>query len=490
MYSIELLKYIRNIVAPVLASIVSKSLSTGEFPDSLKVARVVPIPKPGDPTKISNYRPISILPTLSKIFERVVYKQLYSYLEVNDILFSDQYGFRAGRSTSHAILNQLQFVYSNLDNGNLVLSIFLDFRKAFDSVNHDILLSKLNFYGVRGLAHSWFCSYLDNRMQYTAVGDARSPLEKIRFGVPQGSLLGPLLFLVFINDLPNCSDKFKFVLFADDSALSVVIPPKNINNEIVNVNCELKRVNRWLRCSKICLNADKTKFMLFSYRKEFMLPGIFIDDCLIEECDALKYLGIYLDAHLSFKQHVRYISAKISKSLGILYRLNRFLDSRILIMLYATMIKPYISYAVESWFSSYHNVSDKIVVLQKKACRAVFSLPYNSHTAEYFKLMRCQRVDDIFRYTIAVLAFKTLYLNQCSFLFDMLDNNTFTHSHLTRSDSSFVIPLYRKTKSQFCIHYQLVKIWNSLPLEIRSAKSIFIFKKLIRQYLDSEDSTP
>ena len=184
---------------------------------SVKIARICPIYKGGKSTQISNYRPISIFHVISRIFEKVVYKQLSNYLYKKQILCDEQFGFRKKRTTTNAIGELLTYVYRELDDNNYVFSLFVDFRKAFDCVNHDILLSKMKYYGIREVCYDWFKSYLRDRSQYVMLNNFSSSVNTINTGVPQGSILGPLLFLIFINDIVNCSRKFKFVLYADDS---------------------------------------------------------------------------------------------------------------------------------------------------------------------------------------------------------------------------------------------------------------------------------
>ena len=217
------------------------------------------IPKEGDKCNLSNYRPISVLTVFRKVFEKVAYTQLYDYLENNSILHKQQYGFRANKYTTQTILHFLLYLYRHIDSGNVVFSLFLDFRKAFDCVNHEILLSKLITCGVRGMALDWFRSYLTNREQYISINNVDSNPRVIQCGVPQGSILGPLLFLIFINAITKCSNQFIYILYADDSTFSTCVPGDNVMDSAKLINSELKCLDRWLKSNKISINADETK---------------------------------------------------------------------------------------------------------------------------------------------------------------------------------------------------------------------------------------
>ena len=365
--TIKALKFISNIISIPLAQIINQSFENSHFPNSLKIARITPIFKEGDKNDVNNYRPISVLPIISKIFEKVAYRQLYEYLELNSFLDANQYGFRAKKSTTHAMLNYLQYLFNNLDSGNLILSIFLDFRKAFDCVNHEILLSKLQIYGIRGKAFDWFRSYLDNRKQYVCINDCESNLKNIQCGVPQGSILGPLLFLIFINDITKSSNLFKFVLYADDSTLSTCIRENELGKYSKIINNELVLIHSWLKANKIAINETKTKFMIISYNKNVLIPEIKIGDNLIDEADSIKFLGIHIDNHLTFRDHIHKTAIKISKSLGLLFKLNKFLPSNILKIIYSALIHPYIIYGLEAWYGTFKNNTNKILTLQKKS---------------------------------------------------------------------------------------------------------------------------
>lgn len=483
--SVIALKHISSLISSPFAIIINKSLEAGIFPNSMKIAKIIPIPKPGDPCNINNYRPISILPVFSKIFEKIVHNQIYNYFERFNVIYHGQYGFREKMSTVQAIANFTQYLYNSIDSGNVVFSVFLDFRKAFDSVDHEILLSKLHHYGIRGNILSWFKSYLCNRKQYTVVQNESSALQTITHGVPQGSILGPLLFLIFINDLPNSSSFFKYILFADDSTLSTSFQLSNIINTAKTINEQLNNVNNWLISNKICINASKTNYISFSYRLNIDMPLISIGSARISEVDSTKFLGIYLDKHLDFKKHVEYISVKLSKSLGIIRKLSFYLPFDILKMLYSSLILPYLSYGIEAWFATYKNITEKINIIQKKSIRCINLLPYNSHTSEYFKNMNLLNLNDQYNYQIAIFMYKTINSGSNPELNSILTKHVNIHNHNTRYSTSYVIPRCRRVKTKQCIHYKSVSIWNNMPNILKQCPSLTIFKKRLKDYLCS-----
>ena len=354
-----------------LTTIFNFSLKTGTFPDQMKLAKVIPIFKSGSKLQVSNYRPISLLPIFSKIFEKLMYSRLYSFLLKDNILFKGQYGFQKGKSTEHAILDIQSKIVDAFENKAIPCCIFLDFAKAFDTVNHNILLSKLNHYGIRGNALTWFTSYLSNRKQCVQIGNQRSDILPINCGVPQGSVLGPLLFLLYINDISNSSHAVDFQMFADDTCIFYSHKNKHILENTLNT--ELNQVSHWLIANKLSLNIDKSNALVFRTKNSSneQILNLHINGQPIIEKQFAKYLGVFFDNKLTWQTHIEHITSKLIKGNALLAKLRHFVPAKSLKNLYNALIQPHINYGILSWGASADVHLKKIEKLQNKAVRII-----------------------------------------------------------------------------------------------------------------------
>ena len=300
-----IMKNVKHCIAKPLTDICNLSFKTGIFPQQMKTANVVPIYKSGDEKMFSNYRPVSVLPVFSKLIERLMYNRLIMFVTNNDLLYKYQFGFQRGKSTYLALLLLVDKITEALDKGECVVGIFLDFSKAFDTVNHDILLQKLSLYGIQGIALTWYKDYLHNRTQYVTYNSIKSTKQRITCGVPQGSILGPLLFLLYVNDLATVSNAFWSVLFADDTSL--FISGKDPEVMCDAINNDLAKIQEWLYCYKLSLNVLKTHYMIFTLRNKTATDlDIKINEVRIERVYETKFLGVLVDSQLTWKQHIEY----------------------------------------------------------------------------------------------------------------------------------------------------------------------------------------
>ena len=402
-FSNKHIKYARNVLAKPLTLLINQCLQTGIYPSQLKMSRIKPLFKSGDKSLFSNYRPISL--SLSKIFERVIFDQLLGYFTNNNLLCLDQFGFRPGHSTELAALRLVDHLITQMDRCKIPTNIYIDLSKAFDTLNHSILLEKLQYYGVTGTSLSLLDNYLSDRCQYVEYNGHRSNTLPITTGVPQGSVLGPLLFLIYINDLPMVSDVFNMLMYADDTTLYCNID-HNVSEEVINN--ELSKVSQWLAANKLSINVTKTKYMVFHLHKKVVTyPDLQLNGNKIERVTQFNFLGLILQSNLSWNKHVNHISLKVSKTIDILYRLKSVYPLKVLITLYNTLMLPYFNYCILSWGSVLKN-NHHLHLLQKKAIRIITNSHFIAHTEPLLKELGLLKITHIFSLAIWKFYFKLM----------------------------------------------------------------------------------
>ena len=355
----------------VVTDIINSSFTSGIFPSELKVAKVVPIHKGGSKTEVSNYRPISLLSSFSKIFEKTMYARLIHFLNSNGSLTESQYGFRAGRSCEHALLDAQNNIMSALNKKHIALLLLIDFSKAFDTVNHDILLQKLNHYGIRGKAHAWLKSYLSDRSQYVSIESKVSTTQNLEYGVPQGSILGPLLFIIYVNDLPNISSIARFVLYADDA--NIIITGNTIHDVEIKFQALASILMEWISNNELSLNVKKTNYMIFTRAKnsEFATFMPKLNGIPIERKHVVRFLGVLVDDKLRWNDHVAALKAKMSRYIGIMYKLRPILPAKARLQIFNSLVQSHLNYCSLVWGSTCKSNIDSLFATQKKAMRAV-----------------------------------------------------------------------------------------------------------------------
>ena len=294
-----------------------------------------------------------------------MYNHVIDFINTNNLLSKQQFGFRKHHSTNHAVITLINQISAALDCGKAVVGCYIDLKKAFDTVNHRILIEKMQRYGIRGHILDWFKSYLNNRKQFTHINPTNSDLNSISCGVPQGSILGPLLFILYINDISNISHLMHTIPFADDT--TILIKSDTASTAIISMNRELEKLSIWLTANKLSLNISKTHYMVFDRGKEKTDQySLFLNNILIDRVKYTKFLGVIIDEKLNWTHHISYIKNKISKGFGIILRARKFFTKSTLLKLYNSFVLPYLIYCVEIWGNASEIHILPIVTLQKK----------------------------------------------------------------------------------------------------------------------------
>ncbi len=390
----NLLKEFRHLFANPLVIIINKSLEEGCFPNLLKLAIVCPIFKKNDRTNCANYRPISLLSNIGKLFEKIVYNRIEKFIEDSKLIYDLQFGFRKKYSTNHALLSITEKIRENLDSKKFSCGVFVDLEKAFDTVNHSILISKLENYGIRGNANNWISSYLGNRAQQVSLDGVLSAKANITCGVPQGSILGPLLFTIYINDMHNALKHCIVHHFADDTNLLYSHANPKVLKRVMN--SELKILFEWLCANRLSLNVAKTEFIIFRPPSTQLKERIVLrlNQTNIFESTKIKYLGIILDSRLNWKHHITELCKKLSRAVGLIYKIKNFSTKSVLRSLYFSIFHSHLTYGLPVWGSAAKSYLNKIALLQKRVIRTINFADFLAPSEPLFKKTGILKIAD------------------------------------------------------------------------------------------------
>ena len=434
----NILHLLKNQICIPLNKIFNLSFATGKHPDVLKISKTIPIFKKGSRLLVSNYRPISLLSNLNKILEKLVHSRVYKFLEDFQCIYSLQFGFRKKHSTNHALTDITETIRQALDNKKFACGVFVDLQKAFDTVNHDILIAKLDHYGIRGLANDWFSSYLKNRSQFVSILGYNSSTKPVNHGVPQGSVLGPLLFLIYINDLHSSIKKSKVYHFADDTnLLNINKSPKKMQKE---VNFDLKILYKWLLANKISLNCDKTEIIFFHKPGE-SAPNLKIkmNGHRIVPSKKLRYLGIYLDETLNGGFHCQILSKKLKRANGMLCKARHYISKDDLKILYYALFSSHLIYGCQIWGQTLNSFNTKITTLQNRALCIITFSDFYAHRNPLYANLNILKLED------------QVKLQNCLFVYDVLTKVSPICFHKYFTLTKTIHPLNTKNAKLGCL---------------------------------------
>lgn len=470
----ETLKAISSIISAPFACIINKCIETGCFPSVFKKSIVLPIYKSGDRMKVSNYRPISLITNLTKIFEKIIKKRLCKYLEKFNILSERQYGFREGKSTQDAILHLTSEMYKALDESKPALCIFIDLSKAFDTVSHTLLMNTLENIGIRNTALDLFKSYITNRRQCVKIKDTCSNFKYVECGVPQGTVLGPILFNIYLNGLFSVQSCGSIVTYADDTA--IFYTGDTWNSLKTKVEIDIKNIKDWLDDKLLTLNAAKTFYLPLSCNKT-TLPDFdhlnVNNEFFIMPTEEVKYLGIMIDRHLKWDVHIHYIVKRLQTLIYKFKKLKEIIhDIKYLKTLYYALVESHISYGILGWGGVGKTLLNKLTIVQKRIIKIILNKEITYPT-------------DLLYNDAGLLDPRQLFFVHCNIRQHQDKSSLKRNEHnydTRRKNESYLPPFMYKSLGQKSFYFLGPKLYSHLPVAIKNAKHVYAFKKQIKIY--------
>ena len=378
---VKAIKSVAGYIAPSIAYLFNESFRQGEFPLKWKIARVSPLFKGGIPTNCNNYRPVSVLPCLAKVLERFANQQFQDFAVENKLINEKQFAYQKRSSCNIALIRLAHEWKWSIDIKHIAVAAFLDLRKAFDVINHNLLLKKLESAGVSGSAFHWFKSYLDNRRQYVTCNSTESKSLALRHGVPQGSVLGPTLFWAHYNDVTSAVKHSSCTLFADDTEIHY--SNGDINKASNYVNGDLDNISSWLSSNQMVVHPGKSEVMKIGTQRSLKNSNdlnIFIHDHRLKEATNYKYLGVYVDSTLAWKEHLSYMRKRTYPKIRVINRLSSFLARSVLLKIYKQTMLPIFDYGCSVWMECSNSMIDSLERLQNQVMRTILKANRTSCT--------------------------------------------------------------------------------------------------------------
>ena len=480
----RLLKISCSVITPSLTSIFNKSLNKGTITEPWKTARISPIYKGKGPTDdLGNYRPISVLPHVSKIIEKCVHDQLMSYLKCNNIITEHQSAYLKYHSTQTSLHKVIDDVLDGINDNCCTELCFFDLSKCFDTIDHSRLLEKMHCYGIRDIELKWFSDYLSNRSQCVYVNGVISSIMQVAFGIPQGSTLGPLLFLLFTNDLPLCIQSSLCNLYADDT---IIYATGTCPNDILpRLQTDVTNLVQWFTDNKLTVNINKSCVMNVGTKQKLrslndITTPVVINDTSLQNVNEVKYLGITLDQNLTWESHINELCKKVAPKIELLRRLKYKLPIDQLKTVYQSIVQPHIDYAITVWGYAANVHVQKIQRLQNRAARILTS-NYDCFTSvsSLLEQLGLQSILERRDYFNALIVYKGLNGLAPNYITTKFTRIIDCHGISTRSalDGNLTVPKPNVECFKQSLCFTGAHTWNSLPIDVRESPSLYTFKR-------------